>query len=144
MRQDQESWSNPLGMDWDWSFLAEPDSDIRITFSPDLWTGEGELEVEFGKELESLALEKIQPRRLSILPVGGSRIFASRERVGEPVMTASSMKLGPDFLEMGLEGKLGIPVRESLAAVGGAVQCFGWLAVVLVGYGAAQARPRVP
>lgn len=113
MHQDQESWSNPLGMDWEWTFIAAPNFDIRITFAPDLWTGEGEM--EFGKELESLALEKIQPRRLAILPVGGSRVIESRERKGEPVMTASSTKLGPDFLDVGLEGKLGIPIRESLA-----------------------------
>jgi hypothetical protein len=113
MRQDQESWSNPLGMDWEWTFIAAPNFDIRITFAPDLWTGEGEL--EFGKELESLALEKIQPRRLTILSIGGSRAIEARERRGEPVMTANSLKLGLDFLDVGLEGRLGIPIRESLA-----------------------------
>jgi hypothetical protein len=100
-------------MDWEWGFVAAPNFDIRITFAPDLWTGEGEL--DFGKELESLALEKIQPRRLVILPVGGSRTIESRERKGEPVMAASSLRLGPDFLNVGLEGKLGIPIRELLA-----------------------------
>jgi hypothetical protein len=114
MRQDLESFKVLLGMDWQWTFLAGPNFDIRITFSPDLWTGEGEL--EFGQELESLALEKIQPRRLAILPVGGSEAIESRERVDEPVMTANSLKLGPDFLEIGLEGRLGIPIREALAA----------------------------
>ena len=113
MQQDQEKWYAPLGMDWEWSFIAAPNFDILITFAPDLWTGEGEL--EFGKELESLALEKIQPQRLAILPVGGSRVIESRKRKGEPVMTASSLKLGPDFLDVGLEGKVGIPIRESLA-----------------------------
>jgi hypothetical protein len=114
MQQDPESFKVLLGMDWQWTFIAEPNFDIRITFSPDLWTGEGEL--EFGQELESLALEKIQQRRLAILPVGGSGAIESRERVGDPVMTANSLKLGPDFLEVGLEGRLGIPIREALAA----------------------------
>jgi hypothetical protein len=113
MRQDPESFKVLLGMDWQWTFISEPNFDIRITFSPDLWTGEGEL--EFGQELESLALEKIQPRRLAILPVGGSGAVESRERAGEPVMTANSLKLGSDFLEVGLEGRLGIPIREALA-----------------------------
>src|SRR5579862_5036458 len=92
MTQDTEHFSSPLGMDLEWTFVAAPDSDIRVTFAPDLWTGEGEF--QFGQELESLTLEKTQPLRLAILPVGQSRIMASLERKGEPVLTANSLKLG--------------------------------------------------
>jgi hypothetical protein len=114
MQQDEQSWPSPLGMDWEWTFIAAENSDIRVTFSPDMWTGEGE--IGFGQELDSLALEPIQPRRLTVLGFEGSHVVVSRERTGQPFLTANTLKLGPDFLDVGLDGKAGIPIRELLAS----------------------------
>ena len=105
-------WEQTVGRDLHLAFIASPNSRVTISLSPDT---RGPLHSS-REELDSLILEPLKPRRLSIGPYGFGSPDQVRERTGQPFMTVKDLGLGGDFFSLEISGLAGVPVSEVLGA----------------------------
>lgn len=105
-------WEQSVGADIELAFIAVPNSRVTLSLSPG---GKGSL--HSGKEeLDSLMIEPLNPRRLSIGPYGLAKPDQIRDRVGPPFLAVKDLGLGADFLSIEVSGLVGVPISEVLGA----------------------------
>jgi hypothetical protein len=108
------TWEQAIGKDLQVAFVAAPDSEITLKVLSDPREAAGFRGGE--SELESLELEPLHPARLQVLTAQGNRAQEVRERAGEPFMTVTNLRLGGDFLDFDLSGRVGLPVADFLGS----------------------------
>jgi class 3 adenylate cyclase len=105
-------WEQRLGKNIELVFIAVPNSRVTLSLSPDL---KGPLHSS-REELDSLMIEPLNPRRLSIGPYGLAQPDQIRERVGQPFLAVKDLGLGGDFFSVEISGLFGVPISEVLGA----------------------------
>ncbi len=105
-------WEQRLGRNIELAFIAAPNSRVTLSLSPDV-TGPLHSSRE---ELDSLMIEPLTPRRLSIGPYGLPQPDQIRTRVGKPFLAVKDLGLGGDFFSLQVSGLVGVPISEVLGA----------------------------
>src|SRR5271165_2156034 len=105
-------WEQMLDKNLELAFIAVPNSRVTLTLSPD---AKGSFH-SISEELESLMIEPLKPRRLSIGPYGLAQSDQIREQVGEPFLTVKDLGLGADFFTIEVSGLVGVPMSEVLGS----------------------------
>ena len=105
-------WELPIGKDWDLGLIAEPNSPVSLTLSPDPKAG-GRWHSN-DDEVEAPLIQPLQPERLFVFPHGVNRPAKSLMRMGEPLLTVAGLRMGGDFFDVDLLGQAGIPVGPAL------------------------------
>lgn len=105
-------WEIPVGKDWDLGVIAEANSPVSLTLSPDP-KGGGRWHSN-DDEMEALLIQPLQPQRLFVSPHGVNRATKLLERMGEPLLTVTGLRMGGDFFDVDLLGQAGEPVASAL------------------------------